>query len=236
MCDLAGARQELINTTTGVVEGHTTQTLYGKRTWVGRCTSPLLFAGQYEDAESGWVYNRFRYYNPTLGAYNAQDPLGLAPRLASAQGYVDHAAYWVDVLGLHSGGHFTELKRASNPVEEYRGRRWRLGEHPMDPMRNGNPPSHSTENKRFWKNEAQFNSEQYAPENGFADDTIDRMRQGKPPQRFNQDKLDAFPQSDGIESMEVSHEPIARSEGGVQTRARWPQEHADIDPQRFPGY
>ncbi|WP_304504264.1 RHS repeat-associated core domain-containing protein [Corynebacterium sp. ACRQK] len=100
VCDLAGAPQELINTTTGVVEGHTTQTLYGKRTWAGRCTSPLLFAGQYEDAESGWAYNRFRYYNPTLGAYNAQDPLGLAPRLASAQGYVDHAAFWVDMLGL----------------------------------------------------------------------------------------------------------------------------------------
>ena len=100
VCDLAGAPQELINTTTGVVEGHTTQTLYGKRTWAGRCTSPLLFAGQYEDVESGWAYNRFRYYSPTLGAYNAQDPLGLAPRLASAQGYVDHAAYWVDVLGL----------------------------------------------------------------------------------------------------------------------------------------
>ena len=93
VCDLAGAPQELINTTTGIVEGHTTQTLYGKHTWAGRCTSPLLFAGQYEDAESGWAYNRFRYYNPTLGAYNAQDPLGLAPRLASAQGYVDHAAH-----------------------------------------------------------------------------------------------------------------------------------------------
>ena len=38
---------------------------------------------------------------PPLGAYNAQDPLGLAPRLASAQGYVDHAAHWGDVLGLH---------------------------------------------------------------------------------------------------------------------------------------
>nr|WP_255719155.1 RHS repeat-associated core domain-containing protein [Corynebacterium sp. ACRQL] len=53
--------------------------MYGKRTWHGQCTSPLLFAGQYKDAESGWAYNRFRYYNPTLGAYNAQAPLGLAP-------------------------------------------------------------------------------------------------------------------------------------------------------------
>ena len=114
VCDLAGAPQELINTTTGVVEGHTTQTLYGKRTWSGRCSSPLLFAGQYEDAESGWAYNRFRYYSPTLGAYNAQDPLGLTPRLASAQGYVDHAAHWVDVLGLKAcpslnGGRYKDL-------------------------------------------------------------------------------------------------------------------------------
>ncbi|MGJ4180267.1 DUF6531 domain-containing protein [Corynebacterium macclintockiae] len=119
VCDLAGAPQELINTTTGAIEGHTTQTLYGKRTWSGRCTSPLLFAGQYEDVESGWAYNRFRYYNPTLGAYNAQDPLGLAPRLASAQGYVDHAAYWVDVLGLkcHEVS-LNELKAAGVPAKD----------------------------------------------------------------------------------------------------------------------
>ena len=64
------------------------------------CLGSLLFAGQYEDAESGWVYNRFRFYQPLLGSYNAQDPLGLAPRVASGQGYVDHAAFWVDVLGL----------------------------------------------------------------------------------------------------------------------------------------
>lgn len=112
----------------------------------------------------------------------------------------------------------------------------RLGEHQMDPMRNGNPLSRSTENKRFWKNKAPFNREQYAPKNGSADVTTDQMRRGKPPQRFNQDRLDTFPQSDGIESMEISHKPIARSEGGVQTRARWPQDHADIAPQRFPGF
>ena len=46
------------------------------------------------------MYNRFRFYEPLLGSYNAQDPLGLAPRVASGQGYVDHAAFWGDVLGL----------------------------------------------------------------------------------------------------------------------------------------
>ena len=48
---------------------------------------------------------------PALGGYNAQDPLGLAPRLASAQGYVDHAAHWVDVLGLHGGGHAAKAEK-----------------------------------------------------------------------------------------------------------------------------
>ena len=98
--DLTGSPQELIHPTTGNIVGTARHSLYGTRTWTGDETSPLLFAGQYLDDESGWAYNRFRYYNPTLGAYNAQDPLGLAPRLASAQGYVDHAAFWVDVLGL----------------------------------------------------------------------------------------------------------------------------------------
>ncbi|MCG7457627.1 RHS repeat-associated core domain-containing protein [Corynebacterium sp. ACRPH] len=105
--------KETINPTTGAIERRATQTLYGTRTWTGTHTSPLLFAGQYEDAESGWAYNRFRYYNPTLGAYNAQDPLGLAPRLASAQGYVDHAAFWVDVRELMAHG----LKNSDDPLQ-----------------------------------------------------------------------------------------------------------------------
>ena len=38
----------------------------------------------------GGVYNRFRYYNTAFGMYNAQDPLGVGPNLASAQAYVDN--------------------------------------------------------------------------------------------------------------------------------------------------
>ena len=62
------------------------------------CLGPLLFAGQYEDAESGWVYNRFRFYQSLLGSYNAQDPFGLASRVASGQGHVHPqpfgSTYW----------------------------------------------------------------------------------------------------------------------------------------------
>ena len=92
--DLAGAPQEIIDPHTGQVEGRVIQSLYGQRSWTGGVSGPLLFAGQFVDTESGWAYNRFRFYSPALGGFNAQDPLGLAPRIASAQGYVDHAAYW----------------------------------------------------------------------------------------------------------------------------------------------
>ena len=109
--DLAGAPQEIIDPHTGRVEGRVIQSLYGQRSWAGSVSSPLLFAGQFVDAESGWAYNRFRFYSPVLAGFNAQDPLGLAPRIASAQGYVDHAAYWVDVLGLVGKQAHTKLSR-----------------------------------------------------------------------------------------------------------------------------
>ncbi|MEV4659073.1 LamG-like jellyroll fold domain-containing protein [Micromonospora sp. NPDC049301] len=34
------------------------------------------------------------------------------------------------------------------------------------------------------------------------------------------------------ETMELSHEPVARRDGGTKTVPRWPDEHADIDPHR----
>lgn len=39
-------------------------------------------------------------------------PLGLAPLLASAQGYVDHAAFWMDALGLQgASSHIPETSK-----------------------------------------------------------------------------------------------------------------------------
>ena len=77
--DLTGSPQELIHPTTGNIVGTARHSLYGTRTWTGDETSPLLFAGQYLDDESGWAYNRFRYYHPDAGIYNAQDPPRCCP-------------------------------------------------------------------------------------------------------------------------------------------------------------
>ena len=135
VCDLAGAPKELINPTTGEVVGYATYTLFGKRHWVGMVSTPLLFTGQYEDAESGWVYNRFRYYDPHAGVYNAQDPLGLLANLGTAQGYVTNPVTWVDVLGLQSCENNRENNELWEKLERERGQHDKTV--PLDHITNG---------------------------------------------------------------------------------------------------
>ena len=38
---------------------------------------PFRYQGQYEDTETGLYYNNFRYYDPEMGYYISQDPIGL---------------------------------------------------------------------------------------------------------------------------------------------------------------
>ncbi|MGK4000190.1 RHS repeat-associated core domain-containing protein [Sorangium sp. So ce1024] len=42
-----------------------------------RAATPLRFAGQREDEETGLFYNRYRYYDPDTGCYLSPEPLGL---------------------------------------------------------------------------------------------------------------------------------------------------------------
>ena len=51
-------------------------------------------AGQYEDAETGLYYNRFRYYDPEAGGYTQQDPIGLAGGFG-LHAYVHDPLAWV---------------------------------------------------------------------------------------------------------------------------------------------
>ena len=126
--DFAGAPKELVDVTTGGIVGYSKQSLFGKRQWFGGKSSPLLFAGQYEDAESGWVYNRFRYYNTAFGMYNAQDPLGVGPNLASAQAYVDNPTTWVDAMGLAAH----KVKSGTPPFVLRAHNKGVVGEHAVD--------------------------------------------------------------------------------------------------------
>ncbi len=60
---------------TGAVAGRYTYTPYGVATASGTAATPLRYAGQYTDAESGLVYLRARYYDPATALFLSVDPL-----------------------------------------------------------------------------------------------------------------------------------------------------------------
>jgi len=61
---------------------------------------PFRYQGQYEDAETGLYYNRFRYYDSSLGTYISQDPIGLAGNNPNLYAHVSDSNILVDLLGL----------------------------------------------------------------------------------------------------------------------------------------
>jgi filamentous hemagglutinin len=102
---------------------------------------------------------------------------------------------------------------------------WKVGDDVYKPTAKGNEPAWNTVKSRYWKNEAAKPDavDKYGAENA------ERMKKGNAPQRYNPDK-------GGMESMELSHEPIPKRDGGKEFVPRWPQEHAEVDPYRRPGY
>nr|WP_232430933.1 RHS repeat-associated core domain-containing protein [Pseudomonas massiliensis] len=59
----------------------------------------LRFQGQYFDQESGLHYNTFRYYDPGVGRFTTQDPIGLLGGDNLYQQYAPSPVGWVDPCG-----------------------------------------------------------------------------------------------------------------------------------------
>src|SRR5262245_59493606 len=57
--------------------------------------SNIRYQGQYEDSETGLFYNNFRYYDPDVGRYITQDPVGLLGG-TNAYSYVDSPTIDID--------------------------------------------------------------------------------------------------------------------------------------------
>ncbi|MGW5284358.1 putative T7SS-secreted protein [Streptomyces collinus] len=98
--DLSGSPCELVDES-GEIAWRSQATNWGKLSWSVRshAYTPLRFPGQYCDSETGLNYNYLRYYDPEVGQYVSQDPLGLAPA-ANPVGYVDRPSVLCDPLGL----------------------------------------------------------------------------------------------------------------------------------------
>ncbi|NAW50751.1 hypothetical protein GNY06_04930, partial [Elizabethkingia argentiflava] len=61
---------------------------------------PFLYQGQYVDVETGLAYNRFRYYDPQIGNFISQDPIGLQGGNPTIYGYVFDSNTEIDPFGL----------------------------------------------------------------------------------------------------------------------------------------
>lgn len=65
----------------------------------GNMDQPIRLPGQHHDRETGLYYNRHRYYDPMIGSYINQDPIGLAGGINSYH-YPTDPIGWIDPLGL----------------------------------------------------------------------------------------------------------------------------------------
>jgi RHS repeat-associated protein len=98
---------------------------YGKvRNFQGgsKTDCPFRYQGQYEDAETGLYYNRFRYYSPEEGVYLSQDPVSLLGSFTT-YGYVHDPNSWVDILGLFKTVIFPKDKVISQVTIKMQGKR-----------------------------------------------------------------------------------------------------------------
>uniref|UniRef100_UPI0021DAE61D RHS repeat-associated core domain-containing protein n=1 Tax=Pseudomonas sp. RIT-PI-S TaxID=3035295 RepID=UPI0021DAE61D len=74
----------------------------------------LRFQGQYFDAETGLHYNTFRYYDPEVGRFVTQDPIGLLGGDNLYQ-YAPNAVGWIDPHGLSCSSDAKILRRELGP-------------------------------------------------------------------------------------------------------------------------
>ena len=83
---------------------------------------PLRYAGQYADSETGLHYNLFRYYDPQVGRFTVQDPIGLAGGLNLYQ-YAPNPLGWIDPWGLSKDSCVGTPRDAQKKVERGQGPR-----------------------------------------------------------------------------------------------------------------
>jgi RHS repeat-associated protein len=102
----------------------------------GSTTCRLRLPGQIADDETGFHYNRFRYYSPEAGQFVSADPIGFGGGMNQYR-VAPNAIGWVDPLGLKCGS-CAEGEAAR--VDELAGRGWNFNPSRDVDMRGG--PGH----------------------------------------------------------------------------------------------
>ncbi|WP_444934006.1 glycohydrolase toxin TNT-related protein [Microbulbifer sp. JTAC008] len=110
---------------------------------------PIRFQGQYFDEETGLHYNRFRYYDPEVGEFTQQDPIGLLGGVNNYR-YAPNPVGWIDPYGLKS-----KDCPPSNTVTE------QLDAQP------DNAPYKKDQNGRWHDKKGKFTTQSWPPNDGF---------------------------------------------------------------------
>lgn len=77
---------------------------------------PFRFQGQQFDEETGLHYNRYRYYDPVVGRFASQDPIGLSGGF-NLFFYGQNPLSWIDPMGL--AGFSLDANGNSIPMNDY---------------------------------------------------------------------------------------------------------------------
>ncbi|WP_370981204.1 RHS repeat-associated core domain-containing protein [Agaribacterium sp. ZY112] len=98
--DHLGTPQEMTDNT-GQIVWSSSYKAYGNLALndVNNVENNLRFQGQYFDEETGLHYNRHRYFDPSVGQFTTQDPIGLLGGTNGYQ-YAPNPTSWIDPLGL----------------------------------------------------------------------------------------------------------------------------------------
>ena len=108
--DHLGTPQEVANDD-GDIVWQVCYQAYGNiaKVYAEQIDNPLRFQGQYYDTELGLHYNRHRYYDPSVGRYISQDPIGLLGG-ENSYAYGVNPIGWVDPFGLYNVSANTALQ------------------------------------------------------------------------------------------------------------------------------
>lgn len=100
--DVAGLPRELV-TSEGTVVWRALYSSFGEivAERAADTSCPVRYQGQWYDEETGFHYNRFRYYDPAVSRYVSPDPEGVSAGL-NAFTYAPNTSGWIDPFGLTS--------------------------------------------------------------------------------------------------------------------------------------